>query len=189
MFLGDNLLDSCAQFKVKDSGNKYYLKVKFYSKDLDVIAREGSHNVSTRFNWIVGSKRQLGALEKRFRETCYVGLTRCEVSLYFNNTTYCSSYGALNNKNFPETISGVLDKIVSKVLNHEETRPLVLHCLSMPTLIQNFCKASSSALIIGPNHCWIVNAVTSSQNHSVGTKRAIRILPNCQDLTKWSQLE
>lgn len=54
---GDNILESCYQFVIKDNEAKKIMVVKFYDKIMDLISREGSHMVGSRINAIVGSKR------------------------------------------------------------------------------------------------------------------------------------
>ena len=62
---GDNNLETCFQYVAKDRDGAKLLKIKFYDKILDLIAREGTHSVGSRAAIILGSKRQLTVFENR----------------------------------------------------------------------------------------------------------------------------
>ena len=55
--IGDNNLDTCLQFKVKDKNKDHFLTVKAYDKMVDLIARDGCLPVGSRLSTILGCKR------------------------------------------------------------------------------------------------------------------------------------
>lgn len=54
---GENNLDSCKQFWIKDGERCKLMTVKFYDKLLDLVAREGTHQVGSRMATVLGSSR------------------------------------------------------------------------------------------------------------------------------------
>ena len=78
---GDNILDTCFQYAIKDSDGDKLLVIKFYDKMLDLISRESYHIVSSRVSEILGSKRTLNSFNKRLRSCQQDGMTRIEVSI------------------------------------------------------------------------------------------------------------
>jgi hypothetical protein len=64
---GNNNLDTCFQYRAKDNLGFNVMNVKFYDKVIDLISREGSHNIGSRFRHIIGSSRSMGTFEERLR--------------------------------------------------------------------------------------------------------------------------
>ena len=64
---GDNKLETCFPYTVTDSDGDKIMCIKFYDKALDVIGKDGSLTVGSRFNEILGSKREMTKLESTFR--------------------------------------------------------------------------------------------------------------------------
>lgn len=62
---GCNNLDSCFQYLLKDCDGAKILMVKLYDKDIDLISRNGSHQVGSRISHVVGSKKMINELERR----------------------------------------------------------------------------------------------------------------------------
>ena len=53
--LGDNILDSCYQFVVKDTYGTKLLTIKAYDKVLDLLSREGYKHVGSRCATVLNS--------------------------------------------------------------------------------------------------------------------------------------
>ena len=153
------------------------MKIKFYDKFLDLIAREACHPIGSRFSQIVGSRNSIGPFERTICNNQHLGMTRCEISLRYDHEGPSGAYGALSNPNFPERMHTLLNDIVAGVMNEPSVRALVHSTVSLQKMMRLFCRAESNAVVIGHNNCWVVNAVTSHRNHQVGTKRALKIRP------------
>ena len=52
---GDNIIETCYQYTVKDQEGEKLLAIKFYDKVLDLVARDGCHLVGSRIATILGS--------------------------------------------------------------------------------------------------------------------------------------
>ena len=78
---GENNLDSCKQFQIKDGEHCKIMIVKFYDKLLDLVAREGTHQVGSRMATVLGSSHKLSVFNKRLSSSQYTGLSRLEVSI------------------------------------------------------------------------------------------------------------
>ena len=65
MVKGQNNLDTCYQYVVKDAYESKLLNVKIYDKMIDLVARDSTHQVGSRINNILGSKGNLSIFEKR----------------------------------------------------------------------------------------------------------------------------
>ena len=65
---GENILNSCFQYKVKDSDGPLLFIVKFYDKILDLAGREATHICGSRINDIIGSKHHIDDFNKRVGE-------------------------------------------------------------------------------------------------------------------------
>ena len=59
VFRGNNNLDTCFQYAVKDYMGDHLLTVKVYDKILNLFAREGSHSVGCRIAEVIGSRHHL----------------------------------------------------------------------------------------------------------------------------------
>ena len=81
MLRGDNILNSCFQYRIKDSDGTNLFVLKFYDKILDLLGREASHIVGTRINEVIGSKHHNNSFNKRVSMASNHGLTRIELSL------------------------------------------------------------------------------------------------------------
>ena len=54
---GDNNLNSCYQYVVKDSDNEKLLTIKIYDKILDLIGRDGRQMVGSRMATVLNSSQ------------------------------------------------------------------------------------------------------------------------------------
>ena len=61
------------------------MAIKFYDKFLDLIGRDGLKIVGSRFNQIVGESNNLDLLQSKVRAAQESGMTRVEISYYFND--------------------------------------------------------------------------------------------------------
>ena len=52
---GDNVLDSCFQYSIKDAVGRKLLNIKVYDKLLDLISRDGTHQVGSKTAIVLGS--------------------------------------------------------------------------------------------------------------------------------------
>ena len=62
---GQNNLETCFQFDVKDDDGDKILTVKVYDKDIDLISRDGSKMVGSKTNAVVCSKLKMSILNQR----------------------------------------------------------------------------------------------------------------------------
>ena len=76
-----NTLDTCFQYDVRDDEGSHLMTVKFYDKFLDLLGREGSHQVGSRLHTVLGCNRVLSPFQKDISRTSRVGLTRVEISI------------------------------------------------------------------------------------------------------------
>lgn len=66
--LGDNRLDTCFQYQIKDVSGGKLLNIKIYDKFLDLIGRDGYQIIGSRFDRVIGAKREYSSLLKRTKE-------------------------------------------------------------------------------------------------------------------------
>ena len=78
---GNNNLDSCLQYAVKDADGLKLLQVKIYDKIMDLVGRDGAAVVGSRIAKIVGCQSTLNAFDKSVSRARWVGMTRLEISL------------------------------------------------------------------------------------------------------------
>ena len=78
---GQNNLDTCYQYEIKDSNKNKILNVKVYDKMIDLVAREGTHEISSRIANIVGSKHTMDSFDRKLQLAKDFGMTRLEVSI------------------------------------------------------------------------------------------------------------
>ena len=64
---GANILHTCFQYDVVDKDKTKLMTIKFYDKTLDLMGREGSKTVGSRFSKILGSNNTQGILEESVR--------------------------------------------------------------------------------------------------------------------------
>ena len=82
---GCNFLDTYFQQEALDQYKIKALNIKFYDKLTELVGRGGSNLVGSRIKEIVGSKGFFDRLTQRFRNTITSGVTRLEVSFFFNH--------------------------------------------------------------------------------------------------------
>lgn len=56
IILGDNRLDTCFQYQVKDPCGNKLMNIKIYDKSLDLCSREGISMIGSRINKALGAK-------------------------------------------------------------------------------------------------------------------------------------
>ena len=83
---GANILRTSFQYDVVDKDKTKLMTIKFYDKSLDLMGREGSKTVGSRFSKILGSNSTQGILEESVRLAQHTGLTRVEISLNLNHS-------------------------------------------------------------------------------------------------------
>ena len=54
--LGDNRLDTCFQYQVKDPCGNKFMNIKIYDKSMDLCSREGISLIGSRLNKALGAK-------------------------------------------------------------------------------------------------------------------------------------
>jgi len=59
VFNGDNILNSCFQYVVRDQQGENILVVKLYDKILNLVAKDGCKVVGSRLSTILGCKRDI----------------------------------------------------------------------------------------------------------------------------------
>lgn len=118
--VGNNNLDTCSAFNIKDPEGVKYMTVKMYNKVLDLMSRDGTKPVGSRFNIALGCQRNLDVLAHRVKRTQTRGLTRLEVSYYFD-TDSDHEFGEPSFKTlFWRGAKDFMDLLVSEVLNDSE---------------------------------------------------------------------
>ena len=66
---GSNSLESCFQYRVVDDEQAQLLVVKFYDKLMDLIGREGYHQVGSRLPSVLGCTYGLSVFQKEISRT------------------------------------------------------------------------------------------------------------------------
>ena len=64
---GDNTIQTCFQYAVMDRNQDKVMTLKIYDKTLDLMSREGTKAVGSRFSNILGSNQTPGILEESVR--------------------------------------------------------------------------------------------------------------------------
>ena len=114
---GDNILDTCLQYCVMGDKGSKLLNVKFYDKILDLISREGCHQVGSRTHEVLGSKRQLNVFNKRIGQARNTGMTRLELSICLEALREYSPWETSVKTLWHSKVQSALDLIVNLVMN------------------------------------------------------------------------
>ena len=185
MLRGDNNLDTCFQYCVKDCKGDKLLVVKAYDKIQELVARDGSHLVGSRIRTILGSTKGLGLFEKRIRKAQNTGMTRLEVSI-------CSAALEKFRPDLPSMrtlwhskMQAAMDLLTAEVLNHRTVIPQVYRRLSVPSLLGRIGGCMDTMMIIGKRSTWMVNARSSNDRRFIGTKQLIGLPLKCVNVHLW----
>ena len=81
VFKGKKTLATCFKYEIRDDEGSHLMTIKFYDKFMDLIGREGSHQVSSRLHTVLGCGRYLTKFQKNITQTQKVGMTRVEISI------------------------------------------------------------------------------------------------------------
>lgn len=122
---GDNCLDTCHQFLVKDSDKIKLLNIKIYDKVLDLAGRNGTHLVGSRFAELLGCKRHLSVFNKRLSRAQDKGMTRLEISILIGALKKYTPQQPSFNTQWHIKTQSALEVIVHSVLNHRDVLPRV----------------------------------------------------------------
>ena len=66
---GDNILDFCYQYAVKDANKRKILNIKIYDKMIDLVAREGCKKVGSKIATILGKEDKPNLFGKRLSKS------------------------------------------------------------------------------------------------------------------------
>ena len=108
------------------------MTIKIYDKTLDLMGRDGSRPVGSRFATILGSRMTPGLMEQSMKLARFTGLTRVEVSLHLDqegDMTLSSAHARLR---WHVMIPAMIKLIIERALNHWAVIDLAYRALNMP---------------------------------------------------------
>lgn len=158
---GNNLLDSCLQYEVRDDEGIHILTVKMYDKLLDMVCRDNIRTVGSRISTILGSKKFLDKFDKRVYEAELFGMTRLEVSICHGALLKYNPLHASTKTVWEKKIRAMLDALTDKVLNSENVKSEMYRKLNLPNLLGLLGRCNNNILAIGKDNSWLINARTS----------------------------
>lgn len=177
---GENILNSCLQFAIKDQTGEKILNIKAYDKVLDLVGREATYLVSSRVNTILGNKYEVGVFERQLRKQQHVGMTRLELSICHSALEKFSPWAPSVRTLWHQKVTKFAEEIIGRVLNDERALSLVYRRISVPRLIANLLQCDTNILAVGRRHTWIINARTAHKKHFVGTRAVAGISTRSQ---------
>ena len=179
--LAPNRHDTCYQYYVVDEAGHKLLKVKFYDKVIDLMAREHFFIVGSRVNQILGSSRTTDALSKRVRIEQKFGVTRLEVSILADAITLGNPLHVPMRTLWHLKTRNALKSIATNVLNDEAVKTLAYRRLFIHDLLSSLAQGGPNILAIGRYNAWIINARTAHMQHFIGTHKPIDLLPRMKN--------
>ena len=185
---GDNCLDTCFQYAVKDNENRKLLNIKVYDKFLDLCGRDGYQRIGSRFNRVLGSKLENNSFIKRTKECQWTGMTRLEVSICKDALENYSPFQKSLMTVWYKRITTFIELIHENILNCPYNTENTYRNLIMPELLGRLSNCRFNVLLIGLENTWIVNAKTSHKLHFVGTKLACGLTKKAQRVQSWLKL-
>ena len=132
---GENVLDSCYQYAVRDSQGHKLLNIKIYDKLLDLLSRNGSHMVGSRAASVLGSQRSLDMFSKRICLAQSFGITRLEISICHDALERYSPMLPSVRTLWDKKVKATLTLLTDRVLNDPEAIPMFYRKLSLPKLM------------------------------------------------------
>ena len=147
--------------------------VKFYDKLLDLVAREGTHQVGSRMATVLGSSHKLSVFNKRLSSSQYTGLSRLEVSISEEALMKFRIWQPSVKTLWHRKIGTALKLILDHVFNNEQVLKQCYRRLSVPHLLGHIGRCKENILAVGSKNSWLINARTSHKRHFVGTRHSI----------------
>ena len=158
---GDNNLDTCYQYVVNDKDNDGILKIKYYDKVVDLVAREATHLVGSRTAEIVGSKRALSTFNERLARAKDHGLTRIEISFMLPALRKYPIWAPSVKTVWHRRVVVVLKHLVTEVINDSNILPQIYRRMSLSKLMLCLARTEHNLLVIGTSNSWLVTARTA----------------------------
>ena len=147
-----------------------------YDKLIDLTARDGYKLVGSYIKKIIGSGQEISEMQPRIRDARESGMTRIEISFYFDNTDAHKFRRTGMQDLFCRNASNLLNMIASDVLSYY---PNILvrayKSLSIYNLVNALGQVKNISLVIGAKNVWLVNCSTNHTGHFIGTNRAINL--------------
>jgi hypothetical protein len=170
-------LASCWKFNVHDEKDKKVLTVKVYDKIADMVGREGVKLVGSNLSKVVGSCYNLDVMSKKVRAAKNHGITRVEVSFYFDDSDEYRFGQPFMNNMFHSNASILLKRITTKVINEPTIHDQVCRRLDIFKLLHAFQTLKTNVLVIGRSYVWLLACGTCHPQHFVGTQRSLVLKP------------
>ena len=155
--------------------------VKFYDKLLDLVAREGTHQVGSRMATVLGSSHKLNVFNKRLSRSQYTGLSRLEVSISEEALMKFRIWQPSVKTLWHKKIETALKLILDHVFNNEQVLKQCYRRLSVSHLLGHIGRCKESILAVGSKNSWLIIARTSHKRHFIGTRHSIGLSSPRQD--------
>ena len=123
--------------------------VKFYDKLLDLVAREGTHQVGSRMATVLGSSHKLSVFNKRLSSSQYTGLSRLEVSISEEALMKFRIWQPSVKTLWHRKIGTALKLILDHVFNNEQVLKQCYRRLSVPHLLGHIGRCKKNILAVG----------------------------------------
>ena len=149
------------------------MTVKFYDKLMDLLGREGSHQVGSRLHTVLGCNRFLTPFQKDVCRTQKTGLTRVEISIRADALRKYRPFDPSAKTGWHLAADRGIKALAGEVLNRGHICELVYRELSLCTLLAMLGRCPHNVLVIGQRYSWLVNASTCHSGHFVGTRAVI----------------
>ena len=122
--------------------------VKFYDKLLDLVAREGTHQVGSRMATVLGSSHKLSVFNKRLSSSQYTGLSRLEVSISEEALMKFRIWQPSVKTLWHRKIGTALKLILDHVFNNEQVLKQCYRRLSVPHLLGHIGRCKENILAV-----------------------------------------
>lgn len=182
-------LPTCLKFNVHDEKGLQFLKIKFYDKQIEQIGRDGYKLIGSKLSHVVGATRKADALQLKFRKTKLTGMTRLELSFYFDDSPEYQFYQTYMKNYWHRMAGNFLDRIVADVMNQPTMLKEVFKTLDTFSIVNKLSRADNNALIIGRTRAWMVNCRTCDPDHFVGTQRVVNVQQGWWQKAEWAKLQ
>ena len=123
--------------------------IKFYDKLMDLLGREGSHQVGSRLHTVLGCSNQLSVFQRQISKVQKVGLTRVEVSICRDALHKHRPFDPSFKTVWHIAADRDIKALAGAVLNRDQVREQTYRSLSLSTLLGLLGRCRRNMMVIG----------------------------------------